>query len=102
MHETPRPTPECTPTTADTPRTRKRGGNPRPGARQAKARERFESGANVVRLTVISDKRGVPQSTSRDAAARGAFPIARFGKAVYVRPPDFDRWLDNQFATRGR
>ena len=67
-----------------------------------KAVERTDTTATFAPLIGACAKRGVPPWVGRDAAARGAFPIARFGRVIHVRWSDFDTWIESQMERGSR
>lgn len=44
------------------------------------------------------DARGLPYTSMRDQAHRGAFPILKVGPRWYVDDADFDRWIERNKA----
>jgi hypothetical protein len=77
---------------------RRHGGLAPKGARSAI--NRTDSHATFAPLKGASAVRGVPHWVARDAAARGEFPIAKFGRVIYVKWRDFDAWIDRQLERR--
>ncbi len=50
----------------------------------------------LAKLKPWSIEQGLPYTSTREAGLRGEFPIFRFGRALYLRQCDGERWIETR------